>query len=174
MAPTDSSQKKGPRAPLQRAIRRQVAQILRKVVVGDEKRKSHASIKALIYDPSIVAKKATLALTCRCLKCECPHRLADVHCAFHPVAMRTLQKQSGQSNSRPHEDLFALSSCSMGHCQGPADCQRVALGHCPRSIITMFKGLQQCESCTTDKLMLIWNATNSQAQAQVFCNYVSS
>ncbi|CAM6099432.1 unnamed protein product [Calypogeia fissa] len=68
MAPTDGSKQKGMRAPLQRAIRRQVAQILRKVVHGDERRASQASIKSLIYEPSIVAKKATLALTCRCLK----------------------------------------------------------------------------------------------------------
>lgn len=61
---------KGMRAPLQRKIRRQAAQILKKVLTGDEQRKSQASIKTLIYAPNIVAKKATLALTCRCLKCE--------------------------------------------------------------------------------------------------------
>ncbi|KAG6557022.1 hypothetical protein Mapa_001439 [Marchantia paleacea] len=59
---------KGMRAPLQRKIRRQAAQILKKVLTGDEQRKSQASIKTLIYAPNIVAKKATLALTCRCLK----------------------------------------------------------------------------------------------------------
>ncbi|KAL3682791.1 hypothetical protein R1sor_000813 [Riccia sorocarpa] len=59
---------KGLRPPLQRKIRRQTADILKKVLTGDANRQSQASIKTLIYAPSIVAKKATMALTCRCLK----------------------------------------------------------------------------------------------------------
>ncbi|KAL2611496.1 hypothetical protein R1flu_023188 [Riccia fluitans] len=59
---------KGLRAPLQRKIRRQAAEILKKLLIGDAHRQSQASIKTLIYAPSIVAKKATMALTCRCLK----------------------------------------------------------------------------------------------------------
>ncbi|KAK8465424.1 hypothetical protein PHAVU_009G080100 [Phaseolus vulgaris] len=48
--------------------RREAAKILRVVLEGDAKRRASASIKSLIYQPSVRNKKATFALLCETLK----------------------------------------------------------------------------------------------------------
>ncbi|ERN04823.1 probable 28S rRNA (cytosine-C(5))-methyltransferase [Amborella trichopoda] len=48
--------------------RREAAKVLRSVLNGDAKRKAVASIKSLVYSPSIKNKKATFALVCQTLK----------------------------------------------------------------------------------------------------------
>lgn len=48
--------------------RREAAKVLRVVLEGDAKRRALASIKSLIYKPSIRNKKATFALICQTLK----------------------------------------------------------------------------------------------------------
>ncbi|XP_027354300.1 probable 28S rRNA (cytosine-C(5))-methyltransferase isoform X1 [Abrus precatorius] len=48
--------------------RREAAKVLRVVLEGDAKRRALASIKSLIYQPSIRNKKATFALICQTLK----------------------------------------------------------------------------------------------------------
>ena len=48
--------------------RREAAKVLRVVLEGDAKRRALASIKSLIYKPSVRNKKATFALICQTLK----------------------------------------------------------------------------------------------------------
>ncbi|KAI5061123.1 hypothetical protein GOP47_0023628 [Adiantum capillus-veneris] len=48
--------------------RRQAAHLLRNILHGDTTRSANASIKTLIYQPSIRNKKATMALVCQTLK----------------------------------------------------------------------------------------------------------
>ncbi|XP_020204711.1 probable 28S rRNA (cytosine-C(5))-methyltransferase isoform X2 [Cajanus cajan] len=48
--------------------RRETAKVLRVVLEGDAKRRALASIKSLVYQPSIRNKKATFALLCQTLK----------------------------------------------------------------------------------------------------------
>ncbi|KAK7352565.1 hypothetical protein VNO80_17989 [Phaseolus coccineus] len=48
--------------------RREAAKVLRVVLEGDAKRRAPASIKSLIYQPSVRNKKATFALLCETLK----------------------------------------------------------------------------------------------------------
>jgi putative methyltransferase len=48
--------------------RREAAKILRSVLDGDAKRRALASIKTLVYHPSVRNKKATFALICQTLK----------------------------------------------------------------------------------------------------------
>jgi len=48
--------------------RREAAKVLRVVLEGDAKRRALASIKSLIYQPSVRNKKATFALLCETLK----------------------------------------------------------------------------------------------------------
>lgn len=48
--------------------RREAAKVLRVVLEGDAKRRASASIKSLIYQPSVRNKKATFALLCETLK----------------------------------------------------------------------------------------------------------
>ncbi|TKY74880.1 28S rRNA (cytosine-C(5))-methyltransferase [Spatholobus suberectus] len=48
--------------------RREAAKVLRVVLEGDAKRRALASIKSLIYQPSVRNKKATFALICQTLK----------------------------------------------------------------------------------------------------------
>ncbi|XP_077247842.1 S-adenosyl-L-methionine-dependent methyltransferases superfamily protein isoform X2 [Tasmannia lanceolata] len=48
--------------------RREAAKVLRSVIEGDAKRKAVASIKTLVYSPSVRNKKATFALVCQTLK----------------------------------------------------------------------------------------------------------
>ncbi|CAJ1973564.1 unnamed protein product [Sphenostylis stenocarpa] len=48
--------------------RREAAKVLRLVLEGDAKRRALASIKSLIYQPSVRNKKATFALLCQTLK----------------------------------------------------------------------------------------------------------
>ncbi|XP_043721241.1 25S rRNA (cytosine-C(5))-methyltransferase NSUN5 [Telopea speciosissima] len=48
--------------------RREAARVLRCVLDGDERRRAVASIKSLVYSPSIRNKKATFALVCQTLK----------------------------------------------------------------------------------------------------------
>ena len=61
---------KGMRVQLLAKVRRQAARAVQSLLKGDADRRASASIRSLIYAPSIVAKKATLALTCQTLKCE--------------------------------------------------------------------------------------------------------
>lgn len=61
---------KGMRVQLLAKVRRQAAKAVQSLLKGDADRRASASIRSLIYAPSIVAKKATLALTCQTLKCE--------------------------------------------------------------------------------------------------------
>lgn len=49
--------------------RREAAKILRTVLQGDARRRAVASIKTLVYNPSVRNKKATFALVCQTLKC---------------------------------------------------------------------------------------------------------
>lgn len=49
-------------------VRRQAARILHKIIQGDVNRHAVASIKSLIYQPSVRNKKATMALTCQTLR----------------------------------------------------------------------------------------------------------
>nr|XP_024365029.1 probable 28S rRNA (cytosine-C(5))-methyltransferase isoform X2 [Physcomitrium patens] len=49
-------------------VRRQAAKVVGTLLKGDADRRASASMKSLIYAPSVVAKKATLALTCQTLK----------------------------------------------------------------------------------------------------------
>lgn len=51
-------------------VRRQAAKVVGTLLKGDADRRASASMKSLIYAPSVVAKKATLALTCQTLKCR--------------------------------------------------------------------------------------------------------
>jgi hypothetical protein len=60
----------GMRPQLLGKVRRQAAKVVGTLLQGDADRRASASIKSLIYAPSVVAKKATLALTCQTLKCE--------------------------------------------------------------------------------------------------------
>jgi len=60
----------GMRPQLLGKVRRQAAKVVGTLLKGDADRRASASIKSLIYAPSVVAKKATLALTCQTLKCE--------------------------------------------------------------------------------------------------------
>lgn len=62
----------GMRQQLLNKVRRQAAKAVRTVLHGDEHRKASGSIRSLVYAPSVVAKKATLALTCHTLKCQLP------------------------------------------------------------------------------------------------------
>ncbi|XP_073116673.1 25S rRNA (cytosine-C(5))-methyltransferase NSUN5 isoform X2 [Elaeis guineensis] len=48
--------------------RREAARVLRQVLQGDARRRATASIKSLIYGPSVRNKKATFALVCQTLK----------------------------------------------------------------------------------------------------------
>lgn len=48
--------------------RREAAKILRTVLEGDANRRALASIKTLVYHPSVRNKKATFALICQTLK----------------------------------------------------------------------------------------------------------
>ncbi|KAJ4953517.1 hypothetical protein NE237_030349 [Protea cynaroides] len=48
--------------------RREAARVLRCVLEGDERRSAVASIKSLVYSPSVRNKKATFALVCQTLK----------------------------------------------------------------------------------------------------------
>ncbi|KAJ6842259.1 putative 28S rRNA (cytosine-C(5))-methyltransferase [Iris pallida] len=48
--------------------RREAAAVLRKVLVGDATRRASASIKSLVYGPTVRNKKATFALICQTLK----------------------------------------------------------------------------------------------------------
>ncbi|KAJ4830158.1 putative 28S rRNA (cytosine-C(5))-methyltransferase [Turnera subulata] len=48
--------------------RREAAKVLRTVLQGDARRQAVASIKSLVYSPSVRNKKATLALVCQTLK----------------------------------------------------------------------------------------------------------
>ncbi|KAJ6330344.1 hypothetical protein OIU76_009037 [Salix suchowensis] len=48
--------------------RREAAKVLRTVLQGDANRQAVASIKSLVYSPSIRNKKATFALVCQTLK----------------------------------------------------------------------------------------------------------
>lgn len=48
--------------------RREAAKVLKTVLVGDAKRRALASIKTLVYHPSVRNKKATFALICQTLK----------------------------------------------------------------------------------------------------------
>ncbi|OAY79917.1 putative 28S rRNA (cytosine-C(5))-methyltransferase [Ananas comosus] len=48
--------------------RREAAAVLRRVLRGDARRRATASIKSLVYSPSVRNKKATLALVCQTLK----------------------------------------------------------------------------------------------------------
>lgn len=50
--------------------RREAAAVLRRVLRGDARRRATASIKSLVYSPSVRNKKATLALVCQTLKCN--------------------------------------------------------------------------------------------------------
>ncbi|KAJ7522083.1 hypothetical protein O6H91_19G082600 [Diphasiastrum complanatum] len=56
------------RSPPLHLIRRQVARILRILLKGDAQRRAQGTIRSLVYKPSVVAKRATLALTCGTLK----------------------------------------------------------------------------------------------------------
>ncbi|KAG0562494.1 hypothetical protein KC19_9G151000 [Ceratodon purpureus] len=58
----------GMRPQLLGKVRRQAAKVVGTLLKGDADRRASASIKSLIYAPSVVAKKATLALTCQTLK----------------------------------------------------------------------------------------------------------
>lgn len=49
--------------------RREAAKVLRIVLQGDAARNAKASIKSLVYSPSVRNKKATFALLCQTLKC---------------------------------------------------------------------------------------------------------
>eukprot|EP00249_Psilotum_nudum_P020310 c27647_g1_i3 orf=179-1606(+) len=49
-------------------IRRQSARLLRSILEGDAGRRAVASIKSLVYQPSVRNKKATMALVCQTLK----------------------------------------------------------------------------------------------------------
>jgi putative methyltransferase len=48
--------------------RREAAKVLHTVLQGDANRQAVASIKSLVYSPSIRNKKATFALVCQTLK----------------------------------------------------------------------------------------------------------
>ncbi|XP_072964647.1 25S rRNA (cytosine-C(5))-methyltransferase NSUN5-like [Typha angustifolia] len=48
--------------------RREAATVLRRVLQGDARRRATASIKSLVYSPSVRNKKATFALVCQTLK----------------------------------------------------------------------------------------------------------
>jgi len=48
--------------------RREAAKVLKTVLEGDAKRRALASIKTLVYHPSVRNKKATFALICQTLK----------------------------------------------------------------------------------------------------------
>lgn len=50
--------------------RREAAKILRRVLEGDAQRRAVASIKSLVYAPSVRNKKGTFALVCKTLKCK--------------------------------------------------------------------------------------------------------
>lgn len=50
--------------------RREAAKVLRSVLQGDARRRAVASIKSLVYSPSVRNKKATYALVCQTLKCK--------------------------------------------------------------------------------------------------------
>lgn len=50
--------------------RREAAKILRRVLEGDAHRRAVASIKSLVYAPSVRNKKGTFALVCKTLKCK--------------------------------------------------------------------------------------------------------
>lgn len=63
--------------------RREAAKVLRMVLHGDAKRRAVASIKSLIYRPSIRNKKGTFALVCQTLKCK----IFDFF--FHHASVRT-------------------------------------------------------------------------------------
>lgn len=49
--------------------RREAANVLKKVLQGDARRRAVGSIKTLVYAPSVRNKKATFALVCETLKC---------------------------------------------------------------------------------------------------------
>lgn len=49
--------------------RREAAGVLRQVLRADATRRATASIKSLVYSPSVRNKKATFALVCQTLKC---------------------------------------------------------------------------------------------------------
>ncbi|XP_065006351.1 25S rRNA (cytosine-C(5))-methyltransferase NSUN5-like isoform X3 [Musa acuminata AAA Group] len=48
--------------------RREAARVLRRVLQGDDARRATASIKSLVYSPSVRNKRATFALVCQTLK----------------------------------------------------------------------------------------------------------
>lgn len=50
--------------------RREASKVLRVVLQGDAKRRAVASIKSLVYSPSVRNKKGTFALVCQTLKCK--------------------------------------------------------------------------------------------------------
>lgn len=67
--------------------RREAAKVLKTVLEGDAKRRALASIKSLIYQPSIRNKKATFALICQTLK-------RNNHTHPHPLSLSLLLKYS--------------------------------------------------------------------------------
>ncbi|RZR85174.1 hypothetical protein BHM03_00012132 [Ensete ventricosum] len=58
--------------------RREAARVLRRVLQGDDARRATASIKSLVYSPSVRNKRATFALVCQTLKCTPLHHLLSL------------------------------------------------------------------------------------------------
>ncbi|EFJ19464.1 hypothetical protein SELMODRAFT_111166 [Selaginella moellendorffii] len=81
----------GAKKPALHFVRRQVARILRQVLAGNTQHRALASIKSLVYKPSIVAKKATLALICNTLK-----YLPVIKDIVHSVGLLQGRKNKGQ------------------------------------------------------------------------------
>lgn len=97
--PAGGSAMKAPRkeSTLQ-VVRRQAARVLHTILQGDATRHATASIKSLIYQPSIRNKKATMALTCQTLK-------------YLPIIKEVLEN-SGllKSKSKVHTELLYVTT----------------------------------------------------------------
>jgi hypothetical protein len=79
--------------------RAQAARLLRTVLRDDRARLASASIKSLIYLPSVRNKKATMALLCQTLKCKFPqHQRREKLIVYLPTTTTTTSFVGGHGH----------------------------------------------------------------------------
>lgn len=81
--------------------RREAAWVLRCVLQGDARARAAASIKSLIYSPSVRNKKATFALVCQTLKCK--------HSQIAFLALSLVNFICNSENSNPYGFLDPIT-----------------------------------------------------------------
>ncbi|XP_065006350.1 25S rRNA (cytosine-C(5))-methyltransferase NSUN5-like isoform X2 [Musa acuminata AAA Group] len=91
--------------------RREAARVLRRVLQGDDARRATASIKSLVYSPSVRNKRATFALVCQTLK-YLPI-LKDVLAATS-ILNRKWKKQEELIYVTAYDILFGQQTAVMG------------------------------------------------------------